>query len=146
LAVLLLIHTPPGVMLASVVCDPSHTCSVPVIGAGSGFTVSARTVKHPVPTAYVITDVPADIPAATPVVASIVALDVLLLLHVPPGTVLVKVVVLPTHTCATPLIAGGRVTTVTALIALQPVPSVYVTGITPAVIPLTTPVTALIVP
>jgi hypothetical protein len=44
----LLAHAPPGVALASVVVEPSHTCNVPVILAGSGFTVTWRTLIQPV--------------------------------------------------------------------------------------------------
>ena len=51
--------------------------------------------------------VPADAPVTTPVAALTVASAVLLLLHVPPVTVLPKAVVRPTHTLFTPVIAAG---------------------------------------
>jgi hypothetical protein len=40
-AVLLLVHVPPDVALASVEMPAAHNVVVPVIAAGSGFTVSA---------------------------------------------------------------------------------------------------------
>jgi hypothetical protein len=48
---------------------------------------------------------------------SIDAIEGLLLLHVPPGSELYKVVVLPAHTCVTPVIAGGIGVTVINLVA-----------------------------
>jgi len=50
--------------------------------------------------------VPAETPVTTPD-ASTVAFAVLLLLHVPPATLLAKVVVLPEHTLAVPVIEAG---------------------------------------
>ena len=38
-AVSLLAHVPPGVVLPSVVVRPAHTCRLPVTPAGIGFTV-----------------------------------------------------------------------------------------------------------
>lgn len=48
IAVELLLHVPPGVLLLSVVVLPLHTSVVPVIAAGNGFTVTVAVVK-PVP-------------------------------------------------------------------------------------------------
>ena len=48
IAVAVLVHVPPAVPSASVVVDPMHTPSDPVIFAGSGFTVTAALTKHPV--------------------------------------------------------------------------------------------------
>ena len=48
-AVLLLLHVPPVVGSLSVVVAPMHTTAVPVIAAGSGFTVTVAVFVHPVP-------------------------------------------------------------------------------------------------
>jgi hypothetical protein len=69
----------------------------------------------------VIFVVPAFTPVTTPVPAPTVALDVLLLVHVPPPGLLLSVVVLPTHTAAVPLIDDGAVVTETIFVAAQPV-------------------------
>lgn len=78
---------------------------VPVIG-NKAFTVRVTLVVQPSVVVYCITDVPAEIPVTTPVVGSIVALDVLLLVHVPPVTELLNVVVLPTQTAGVPVIGN----------------------------------------
>lgn len=44
-------HVPPVVVLVSVVFDPAHTLSTPVIVAGSAFTVSGIVVIQPAPVA-----------------------------------------------------------------------------------------------
>ncbi len=56
--------------------------------------------------------VPAATPVTTPPVFT-VAIAVALLIHVPPDTVLVRVVVDPVHTVAVPPIAAGVAFTVT---------------------------------
>ena len=63
--------------------------------------------------------VPAATPFTTPVVP-MVATPVLLLLHTPPAVVLLKVVVDPWHTDATPVIAAGNGFTVTVTVVLPP--------------------------
>jgi hypothetical protein len=64
-------------------------------------------------------EVPAATPVTTPVVASTVAALVLVLLHVPPEVVLVRVVVAEAHTVAVPDIApnDGAFSTVIGNIA-----------------------------
>jgi hypothetical protein len=47
IAVLLLCHEPPPVLLASVVVTPAQTTAAPVIEAGSGFIVTVIAVKQP---------------------------------------------------------------------------------------------------
>lgn len=68
-----------------------------------------------------------------------VATPVLLLLHVPPGVVLLNVVVCPIHTVAVPVIVFGSGLTVTVLVSEQDVGSVYtmfdVPGVNPVSIP-----------
>jgi hypothetical protein len=73
----------------------------------------------------VITVVPVDTVVTIPVFASIVATDPLELLHVPPGVVLVSVVLDPKHTAVVPPIADAiccfsYVTVVVAVEALHP--------------------------
>lgn len=73
----------------------------------------------------------------TPLVP-IVATAVLLLVHVPPVTASVSVVVCPTHNPLSPLIAGA-VLMVTVLVATHPAPATYdITEIPPAM-PVTLP-------
>lgn len=67
---------------------------------------------------------PVAMPPTTPVVAPTVPVVTELLLHVPPATELVSVMVCPTHTVDGPPIVAGAVTTVTTAVALQPVESV----------------------
>ena len=45
--VLLLLHVPPVVALASVVTVPSHTVAVPVMAPGNGFTVTTTVLRQP---------------------------------------------------------------------------------------------------
>jgi hypothetical protein len=61
--------------------------------------------------------VPADTPITTPP-DDIVALAVLLLFHVPPVTLAVKVVVLPAQTVSGPEIAAGGVPEVMTFVAM----------------------------
>ncbi len=71
--------------------------------------------------------VPVPMPVTRPVVEvtePIVATEVLLLLHVWPAVVEVRVVVLPVHTLSVPVIVAGRLTTETANVRRQPVESV----------------------
>jgi hypothetical protein len=63
------------------------------------------------------------VPAATPVAipeASMVALAGVPLIHVPPGVVLARDVVAPTHTFNAPVMAAGWKFTVIKYVALQP--------------------------
>ena len=60
-------------------------------------------------------------PVTVPDAEPILAIRLLLLVQVPPLTVLVRVVVRPVHTCVTPEIADGSGLTVTTAVAWQPV-------------------------
>jgi hypothetical protein len=64
--------------------------------------------------------VPALMPVTIPVPALTVALAVLLLLHAPPPGLHERVVVLPTHAAAVPLMADGPVVTVATIVLTQP--------------------------
>ena len=66
-------------------------------------------------------DVPADTPVTIPVEEPTVATPKVLLIQRPPGVLLLRVVVLPTHTVVEPLIADGAAVTVTTVVAIQPV-------------------------
>ena len=63
---------------------------------------------------------PAVTPLTTPVAAFTVATDKLLLVHVPPVTASLNVVVLPAQTVALPDIAAGVLFTVIAVVAAHP--------------------------
>ena len=123
IVVLLLVHVPPAGVEFSVVVNPTQTASVPVIVVGLGFTVTIAVLIHPVLSMYVIIDVPAVTPVTIPVDDPTVALP-LLLLHVPPAGVEFNVVVKPTQTLKTPVIAVGFGFTVTMAVLIQPVLSV----------------------
>jgi hypothetical protein len=93
--------------------------------------------------------VPAVSPATTPLALPTVATVVLLLLHVPPSTVLDNVVDDPTHTEFVPVIVPDVADVVTAISLVektvpQLVFTVYVIMVVPASTPVTTPL-ALIV-
>lgn len=110
-----LVHVPPGVVLERVVvAPPSHTFREPVMAPGSGSMVTSFVTK-PQPV-NVIVVVPELIPVTTPD-AFTVALAGVELLHVPPGTPLESVMVLPGHTLPGPVMAVGTGSTVTGFIA-----------------------------
>lgn len=87
--------------------DPIHTALPPEMVDEPGVTVTVRVVKQ-LPTAYVITAVPADIPVTTPE-ALIEAMAVALQLHEPPAGVAVRAVVEPIHIVSVPEITGVAV-------------------------------------
>lgn len=66
--------------------------------------------------------VPAAIPVITPVVYPAVAMLVLPLVHVPPLTRSLSVVVEPIHVLVTPLMATGALLTVIVVVVMHPVP------------------------
>ena len=113
---------PPGVEATPVV-KPTHTLNVPVIVVGFELTVTTVVLIQPVPSAYVMVDVPNVLPVTTPVDGSMLALP-LLLVHVPPAGVELSVVVRPTHITGVPVIVVGFGLTVTIAVLIQPVPSV----------------------
>ena len=104
--VLLLLHVPPPVVEDRVVVLPTHTVAVPVIIAGSAFTVYTAVPTHPLLIVYDIIVVPAAKADTTPVPDTIVAELVLLLVHVPPLVELLSVLPLPTHAASVPDIVG----------------------------------------
>ena len=81
---------------------------------------------------------PAVAPVTTPVVDTTVAIEVLLQLHVPLPASL-NVVDKPAQTVVFPIIAFGKGLTVTVLVVIQPVPSIYVMVVVPGDTLVTTP-------
>jgi len=116
---LLLLHTPPVVVVPSDVVAPAHTLAVPVMDDGKGLTVTTIVALH-VPKVYVITAIPAFIPFTIPVTEPTVATLVLLLVHVPPTIPFTSVDVEPMHRFVEPEIDVGVGTTVNAFVAIQP--------------------------
>lgn len=137
--VALLLQVPPGVASLSVVVCPEHTSSVPVMADGNALTVTTRMAKHPAPVVYVIVAVPGAMPLTIPVDKPTEATEGVVLVQVPPETVLVSVVVVATHSEAVPPIADGVALTVTIAVREQP-ETVYDIVAVPAVMPETTPV------
>jgi len=85
---------------------PTHSAK-PEIAVGRAFTVTCLVVKQLVElNVNVISAVPAATPDTTPE-ASTVAIDALLVLHVPPVEVVESAVVAPIQTMATPVIVAG---------------------------------------
>jgi hypothetical protein len=126
----LLLHVPPGVASVNVVMPPQVIVVVPTIGAAvATLDTETRKVDVAVPQAVVAVYVNVVVPAATPVtipeVTPTVATPGVLLLHVPPDTVLVAVVVAPTHIVVkavmVPAVPADTVTTLVTVIVPQPV-------------------------
>lgn len=67
---------------------------------------------------------PAVLPVTSPVADTTDAIDGLLLFHVPPGVVELKVTDVPVHNTAVPAILAGNGLTVIGVIAWQPVDNV----------------------
>lgn len=121
-----LLHEPvPAAVKVTV--EPSHTLLVPVIAGAAALTPIVLMLRHPVPTAYVMFVDPADAPVTIPVLPT-EAIALLALLHVPPLTVLLNVIVVPTHTLIEPVLlvfAGNAALTVTTAVREQPDAFVY---------------------
>jgi hypothetical protein len=85
IAVLLVLHVPPGEVLKYVVLDPVHKNAVPEMLVGAVCTVTLSTASaHPFPRPYTTFVVPLLTGVSSPVLLFMVATAVLLLLHVPP--------------------------------------------------------------
>jgi len=116
----LLPQVPEGVAEVKEAVPPTQRLPVPVIGSGEAITVIVLVTVQPVPREYVMVAAPGVMPVTPPLSEPMAAVP-LLLLHMPPGTVLVRVTVNPTHTFGEPLIAPGEVLTVTCVLLWQPV-------------------------
>jgi hypothetical protein len=117
---LTLVHVPPVVASANVEEAPIHIFIPPDIAAGAALTLIILVTVHPVPSEYVIVAVPGLTPLTTPLSDPTFATAVLSLLHTPPPTASVIVVVSFAHTAASPKIAVGERLIVTVVCALQP--------------------------
>ena len=110
------LHAPPLVALANSIEAPTQTDDGPVNAEGDAFTeILFITVQEPI--VYEIVTAPAEIPPTTPVVAPTVPVAEEPLLHVPPATEFVSVMVCPVQTDDGPAIAAGVVSTVTIAVA-----------------------------
>lgn len=118
-----LVQVPPGVTSVHVVVVPEQRLPAPDMAAGAAVTDSVLVTMQPEPNEYEMTVVPAVTPVTMPLSDPIVTLPVLLV-HVPPGTVLPNAAVAPTQTAADPVTGPGAVLTVSVVIVLQPVGNV----------------------
>lgn len=100
---LLLLQLPPPVpLLVKMAVEPLHKLAVPVTVPASGRLPTVTTIDwdatpHTDATVYEIVEVPGACAFTRPVFAFTVAVEVLLLLHIPPVILLDKSVVEPVH-------------------------------------------------
>jgi hypothetical protein len=134
MAALLLTQTPAGVLLLSAVVAPTQTVLAPVIGptTGNAFTVTTAVCEVAQPLALVTVYVIVTVPAATPVTSPVLltaATAASLLVHTPPGVVLLKAVTAPTHTAISPVMGftTGVALTVTVAVCAALQLSLFVT-------------------
>ena len=107
IALLLLLHEPPGVISINVIVLPIHTLPGPVIGAGTVFTVTVAVLTHAAGVVYVIVVLPGKMPVTIPEDEPTEATNGLLLLHMPPVVESLSAVVAPGQTLSMPPIAGA---------------------------------------
>lgn len=117
---LLLVHEPPGVASASVAVLLMQSDDGPVMAAGSGLTVNGAVTVQPEPREYVMVTVPAVMPDTEPDDEPMVAMEVLLLVQVPPPAASVSRVPPDTQTRKVPPIGAGPEFTVMVFVAVQP--------------------------
>jgi hypothetical protein len=118
-----LLHVPPPLPSLSNTVAPTHSPNGPVIGEGSGFTVTIFEMLQPVTgNVAVIVVTPGLTPLTIPVENPTVATPVELLLQVTPVED-VSVRVEPTHTADAPLMLEGSGFTVTVATVVQPAPT-----------------------
>jgi hypothetical protein len=86
----------------------------------AGLTVAVTVAIQPVGSVYDIAVVPDAMPYTMPEMLPIVAIDVLLLLHLPPLVASVRVELLPWHKAVVPLIAAGEGFTETVAVTVHP--------------------------
>jgi hypothetical protein len=120
--VLLLLQVPPVVASLRVMLFPWQTTDGPVMGE-SGKTTTLLVEKHPAGVIYLMLTIPPETPVIIPETLPIVAIEVVALLHVPPGAELLNVVALPVQTVAAPVITGVGFT-VSGTVATHPLPVV----------------------
>jgi hypothetical protein len=137
--VVVALHAPPVAALLINIMLPTHTVDGPCITPGDGVTVTACDALLPQPVLYIMFAVPAPTPVTTRVPEFTVATLVLLLVHTPPATALVSVMVDPWHTVVGPPMLPGAAFTVTVFDASVPQPVLYLITVVPAVSPSTSP-------
>jgi hypothetical protein len=120
IAGLALLHAPPPASL-SALTEPAQTLVEPLMGPGAEFTLTDVVAIHPVGNRYVIIAVPGPEPVTKPVPAPTVAMDVLLLLHVPPPAASLSVVPRPEHIEVIP-VTGASGLTAMLLVTKHPTP------------------------
>jgi len=103
-----------------VVVAPIQTVVVPVIADGIVFTVTCIVLLQPPVSLYVMVAVPALMPNSTPVMGYTYAIEVLLLLHVPPLTVLLSGLFCPPQIIGSPVIVAGTGYTLATTDLVQP--------------------------
>lgn len=104
---LLLLQVPPVVVLPSEVTWPTQTLASPVIAAGIALTVIVVLTAQPVGKVYVNDTTPGATPVTSPELDPIVAIEVLLLVQIPPSTESLSTVVAATQTTPEPVITDG---------------------------------------
>jgi hypothetical protein len=139
---------PVDELLANTTEPPVQNVTGPdavIVGtAGTATTVIAAEEEFTQPlllvTVYVIVTTPSEMPATSPLAVT-VAIELLLLVQVPAGVVLVRVVVLFRHAVEAPATAatGGNAFTVIPAVLTHPLPLVYVIAAVPGTIAVTTP-------
>ena len=82
--------------------DPAHNTEGPLTDAGCEKTVMVLVTEQAPPNKQVIVAVPAATPVTIPDEVPTVAIDVLLLVHIPPAVASLNVVVEPTQTLPLP--------------------------------------------
>jgi hypothetical protein len=118
-AVLALDHDDAAGLLVRPAVVPAHADRVPPM-VGAALIVIVTDFAQPVGAVYTTFVVPPATPVTMPVDAPIVATDVLLLLQVPPVTVLPNVMAAPGQAVVAPVMAGGNALTVTITVAMEP--------------------------
>ena len=116
------LHVPPGVASVMRPDVPGQSVNGPLITAGNGLTVTTTDLEQPKEEVYKIVAVPVTIPLINPVVLPAVAIEILLLLQVPPGVGSLKRTDDPAQTMGVPVIVAGNGFTVTGLVVEQPDP------------------------
>jgi len=123
IVVLPLAHVPPVVPSVTVIVEPTQNGEDAEIADGVVLTVTIVVAVQPVPSEYVITDVPDNTPVTTPVLLTTVATVVVPLDQVPPVVPSVNVIVVPEQNADEADMADGNAFTVTTVVVKQPVPN-----------------------
>lgn len=120
--VLLLLQVPPPVVCEIVVVAPTQVADTPEILVVSDTTLNEVVLLHPPGILYVMVVAPGvDTLAVTiPSVDPTLAMVVLLLLHVPPASALLRVRPCPIHIVKAPVIAPGALLITAVRVVAQP--------------------------